>query len=104
MKQFYIIAHPDYYENKLGWNLQHGQVKYTKDMLVEFISSKYVPITYTEPYYCGFRDTEEYSERYDELCMNISSKNNSPAPIELEKKELYHQMSMAEFLEDEIWK
>lgn len=104
MKQFYIIAHPDYYKNKLDWNLQHGQVKYTKDMLVEFISSKHVPITYTEPYYCGVRDTEEYNERYEELCMYTSSKNNSFMPIELEKKELYHQMSMAEFLEDEIWK
>lgn len=61
MKQFYIIAHPNYFKNTIGWDMKHNDIKYSdENKLVMFIASDNVPDTTMncEPYICSFRNIE----------------------------------------------
>lgn len=104
MRQFFMIAAPEFYRFAMGWDLKSGQYRYTADKLVMFVASENVPVTVNHPYICCFRETEESEEAlkaakliYEPFLSTATSNDNK-------KEEKYHQMSMAEFLEDEIWK
>ena len=62
MKQFYIIANPEYFKKTMNWNMNHRDIKYTEDKLVMFVANEYVPVTHFEPYCCGYRDTDIESD------------------------------------------
>lgn len=58
MKQFYILANPEYFKKTMNWDMKHKEVRYTADKLVMFVASENVPITHLEPYWCSYRDTD----------------------------------------------
>ena len=68
IKQFYIIAHPNYFKNTMGWDMKHNDVKYSdENKLVMFVASENVPDTTEtiDPYVCGFRTVPIDDNRYN---------------------------------------
>lgn len=104
MRQFYMIAHPEFYRFAMGWNLENGQYRYTADKLVQFIASENIPVTVNCPYVCGFRETEESEEALKAAKLIYEPFLSATTSNDSRNEERYHQMSMTEFLEDEIWK
>ena len=59
MKQFYILANPEYFKKTMNWDMKHNDIRYTEDNLVAFVASENVPVTnIIEPYHCGCHDTD----------------------------------------------
>lgn len=73
MKQFYILANPEYFKKTMNWDMKHNERKYTEDKLVMFIASDYVPLTnIIEPYFCGWRDMDISTTEtvYEPYCIS----------------------------------